>query len=102
MSEQPEPTRPTAEPTAADLFDPAAFAVRVAEARERRMEVLARRAAPDADFPPKPARLPHEASGGRLATPSAPPPPAPPPPARSWLRRLLGLRFFLLPLTMGF
>ncbi len=62
------------EPTAAELFDPAAFARRVAEARERRMDVLARRAAlPGTDLPPKPSRIPPAGARGPVsAAPETP------------------------------
>jgi len=51
----PSPTGGAA-PTAAELFDPAAFAVRLAEARERRSRVLAERSGPT--LPPQAAEAP--------------------------------------------
>ncbi|MCC0066144.1 MAG: hypothetical protein H6896_03800 [Rhodovulum sp.] len=58
---EPHDQSPTggAAPTAAELFDPAAFAVRLAEARERRNRVLAERTGPAqppqaAEAPPSP------------------------------------------------
>lgn len=71
-------------PTAAEIFDPEAFARRLAEARERRAEAFARRSPGGADLPPKPGRLPAEGS-----LPPRAPVPAPPAPGASWLRRLL-------------